>query len=73
MSAVLAIGEQVRLAGYQLAGVELRVADDATAARAAWEGLAEDVACVILTPASRASLGERLAERPEVVWAVVPG
>jgi len=72
MSAVVAIGEHVRLAGYALAGVDVRAAEDAAAARQAWEELSEEVACVILTPASRASLGDLLPERPRTVWAVVP-
>ncbi|MGZ4201368.1 MAG: hypothetical protein ACXVRH_04840 [Thermoleophilaceae bacterium] len=72
MSTVVAIGEPVRLAGYAMAGVDVRGAGDASAAEAAWDGLSDDVACLILTPESHASLGRRLAERPEIVWAVVP-
>jgi vacuolar-type H+-ATPase subunit F/Vma7 len=67
-----AIGEDVRLAGYALAGVEVLSAEDAAAAVAAWDRLPGDVACLILTPAAHTALGERLAERPQLIWAVVP-
>jgi vacuolar-type H+-ATPase subunit F/Vma7 len=71
MSRVAAIGEQVLLAGYSLAGVEVHAADDADAARAAWDLLSDDVACVILTPAAHAALAERLDERTDVICAVL--
>lgn len=72
MSRAAAIGEDVRLAGYALAGVEVLAAEDAAGALAAWERLPADVACLILTAAARTALGARLAERPQLVWAVVP-
>lgn len=72
MSRAAAIGEDLRLAGYALAGVEVLAAEDAAQALAAWERLPSDVACLILTAASRAALGARLAERPQLVWTVVP-
>jgi vacuolar-type H+-ATPase subunit F/Vma7 len=72
MSRAAAIGEEVRVAGYALAGVEVHAAGDADAVRAAWERLSADVACVILSPAAHAALGPRLGEREDVVWAVIP-
>jgi vacuolar-type H+-ATPase subunit F/Vma7 len=72
MSRVAAIGEQLLVAGYSLAGVEVYAADDTDAARAAWDRLSEDVTCVILTPVAHAVLTKRLAERADVVWAVLP-
>lgn len=72
MSRAAAIGEQVRVAGYALAGVEVHAAEDAEAAREAWEALSEEVACLILTPAAHAALAARLDERSGLVWAVVP-
>jgi vacuolar-type H+-ATPase subunit F/Vma7 len=72
VSAAAAIGEHVRLAGYVLAGVEVYAAETEAAARAAWEVLPDDVASLILTPLSHSALREQLAERPELVWAVVP-
>lgn len=72
MSRAAAIGEDVRLAGYALAGVEVLAAEDAAEVLAAWERLPGDVACLILTASARAALGARLAARPRMVWAVVP-
>jgi hypothetical protein len=72
VSRVAAIGEEARLAGYALAGLELHAAGDDGEARAAWRGLDEEVACVILTPAAHAALALLLDERPRMLWAVVP-
>lgn len=72
MSRAAAIGEEVRVAGYGLAGVEVHPAEDAAEVTAAWDALADDVACVILTQNAHATLSERLAERPRVVWTVLP-
>ncbi len=73
MSRAAAIGEEVRLAGYALVGVEVHAADDEAAVHQAWEALSGEVACLILSRAARAALGARLEERPHLVWAVVPG
>lgn len=73
MSRAAALGEDVRVAGYALAGAEVHPAGDGDAVRAAWDGLADDVDCLILTPAARDALGDRLRERPYLVWAVMPG
>lgn len=72
MSRVAAIGEELPLAGYAIAGVEVHAADDTDTARAAWDALSDDVACVILTPAAHAALANRLDERSHMVWAVLP-
>ncbi len=72
MSRAVAIGEEVLVAGYALAGVDVRAAQDADAVRDAWERLPADVACLILTPAARAALGARLEDRADLVWAVIP-
>jgi vacuolar-type H+-ATPase subunit F/Vma7 len=72
VSRAAAIGEDVRLAGYALAGVEVHAAEDEDAARSAWEELPRDVACVILTSRARAALGGRVEDRRDLVWAVVP-
>jgi len=55
---VTAIGEQVRVQGWALAGVGVCVAEDADAARRAWHSLDEEVAVVILTAAAAAWLDE---------------
>ena len=72
MSGAAAIGEDVRVAGYALAGVAVHAADDGAAVHAAWDELSEDVDCLILTPAAREALGDRMHERPHLVWAVMP-
>jgi hypothetical protein len=72
VSRAAAIGEEVRLAGYALAGVEVHAAGDDAAVRAAWEGLSEEVGCLILTPAAHAALEPLLDERPSLLWAVMP-
>jgi hypothetical protein len=72
VSRAAAIGEDLRLAGYALAGVEVLAAEDAAQALGAWDRLPGDVACLILTAAARAALGARLDERPQLVWTVMP-
>jgi hypothetical protein len=72
MTRAAAIGEHVRLAGYALAGVEVHAAGDDGAVLEAWERLDGDVVCLILTPTAHAALAPRLAERPRVVWTVLP-
>ena len=72
MSTAAAIGEEVRVAGFALAGVEVHAAADDVAARAAFAALPEDVACLILTEAACAALRPRLADRPSLTWVVMP-
>ena len=72
MSRIAAIGEDVRVAGYGLAGAEVHAAEDAPAVQAAWDALGDDVACLVLTPAAGAALRDRLADRPRLVWTVLP-
>jgi vacuolar-type H+-ATPase subunit F/Vma7 len=72
VSRAVAIGSEVRLAGYALAGAEVIDADDAEAVRQAIEQLADDVALVILAedpgPAGRAALKRRRG----AVWCLLP-
>lgn len=72
MGRVAAVGEDVRLRGYALAGAELHAATGETELAAAWELLSDDVACLVLTRAAHAVLAGRLRERPDLFWAVVP-
>jgi hypothetical protein len=71
VSRIVAIGEDMRLAGYAMAGVHVLAAEDPGAVTSAWEGMAPDVACLLLTPAAHAVIEPRLGERPELVWTVV--
>lgn len=72
MRRVAAIGEGAVLAGYGLAGVDVVPAEDAAAVLRAWAALEADVGLLLLTPAAEAALASELAERDELVWAVVP-
>jgi hypothetical protein len=56
---IAAIGEEVLLRGLGLAGVQVLPADQPEAVRAAWRGLPDPVALVILTPAAAAALAGR--------------
>ena len=59
MSRVAALGRWTELAGYALVGVEVVDARDPEAVRRAWDGLADDVAVVLLT-----ARGAPFAPRP---------
>jgi vacuolar-type H+-ATPase subunit F/Vma7 len=72
VSRAAALGEDVRVTGYALAGAEVHPAANAEAALEAWDRLADDVDCLILTPAALDALRDRLHERPYLVWAVLP-
>lgn len=73
MTRAAAIGEAARVAGYALAGVEVRPAESAAEAREAWLALDREVSLLVLTPAARAALEQELAQRPDLVHAVLPG
>ncbi len=68
---VAAIGAEVRVAGFALAGVAVRPAEDDATVRAAWAALPEDVVAVILTPAAAAALADTLVGRPGPPFPVV--
>jgi vacuolar-type H+-ATPase subunit F/Vma7 len=53
---VAVIGEEPRVQGFALAGAEVCPASDPGEVRAAWAGLADDVAVVVLTPPAAAAL-----------------
>lgn len=72
MSRAVAIGDELRLAGYALAGAEVRHAVTPAEVEAAWAGLDRDVGLLVLTPESYTALEPLLAERGGLVWAVVP-
>jgi len=74
MSHTAAIGEQERVRGFALAGVEVAIAEDPAEARTAWDALAPEVALVILTPAAHAALSaSELDRRGQRLWLVMPG
>ena len=71
MSRAVAIGDERRLAGYALAGVEVLPAVTDAEARAAWTSLDEETALVLLTPGAEEALAEAWAERPACLRVVV--
>ena len=67
MARVVAIGERARVEGFGLAGVEVVVAEDPAAVRAAWAALGSDVGVALLTPAAHTALGSSGDDLLEVV------
>jgi vacuolar-type H+-ATPase subunit F/Vma7 len=67
---IFAIGERERVRALALAGVRVLPADDAEAARAAWEALAEEFGLVILTTAARDAVAP--SEQDKHLWVVIP-
>jgi vacuolar-type H+-ATPase subunit F/Vma7 len=72
MSRAVAIGDERRLAGYALAGAEVRHASSPAEAEAAWAALAEETSLLVLTQEAYDALAVSLGERDDLVWAVVP-
>ena len=72
MSGIVAIGEPRRLAGFALAGVDVRAAEDAQAMQDVWDQLERDVGLLILTPEAAAALEGRRSEREDIVWVSLP-
>ncbi|MEU6465259.1 V-type ATP synthase subunit F [Streptomyces sp. NPDC046976] len=62
MGTVAAIGARADVTGLALAGVEVRVAEDAEAVRRAWRSLPGTVTLVVLTRAAAAALGAETTE-----------
>jgi vacuolar-type H+-ATPase subunit F/Vma7 len=72
VSRAIAIGSDVRLAGFALAGVEVVGADDDGAVTRTLERLPDDVALVILDRDPDAGALAVLRRRAEVVWCSLP-
>jgi vacuolar-type H+-ATPase subunit F/Vma7 len=70
---VVAIGEAARLAGFALAGVDVRAAEDDEAARNELDRVEGHVGLLILTPRAGRAVGERLVEREGLMWVTLPG
>jgi vacuolar-type H+-ATPase subunit F/Vma7 len=68
---IVAIGEELLLEGYALAGVEVLPAGDPENVAAVWESLPDDVGFVLLSEGAHGALGDRL-EASDRIWAVVP-
>ena len=72
MSRAVAIGSELRLAGYELAGVEVIDAPGTGSVAHALENLPADVALVILGMSPDARALAALARRPGTVWCSLP-
>ena len=72
MSRVVAIGSDLELAGYALAGVEVTAADDPDAVRRAWAGIGRDVGLVLLTRNAAAAVPDP-PDRADLLCVVLPG
>jgi vacuolar-type H+-ATPase subunit F/Vma7 len=72
MSRVVAIGARQRLAGFALAGVEVRDAQTQTDARRELDAIEPDVGLVILTRDAAAALEGRPSQREDVIWVSLP-
>ncbi len=72
MSKIAAIGEELRVAGFALAGVEVFPVEDAGEAMAAWEAIGPEVGLLLLAPGAAAALADRLPERKDLLWATLP-
>ena len=73
MARVAAIGEELRVQGYALAGAVVCAADDEAAVLRAWRALPGDVALLVLTGTAADCLGDELARRPDLLTVVMPG
>jgi vacuolar-type H+-ATPase subunit F/Vma7 len=72
MSRAVAIGSDIRLAGYALAGVEVIDAADAGTVTRVLEVLEADVALVILDRDPDGAALAALRRRPGTVWCSLP-
>ena len=69
---VVALGDPAALAGYALAGVQVRAAVEAADVRRTWSRLGADVAVVLLTPQAAEALGPRAAALSGPMAVVLP-
>ncbi|MGZ6300195.1 MAG: V-type ATP synthase subunit F [Candidatus Limnocylindria bacterium] len=66
------LGNRHRIQGFALAGVETFAADTQEDLAAAWSKLPSDMAVLILTRQAAGALADRLAERRDLLVAVLP-
>jgi vacuolar-type H+-ATPase subunit F/Vma7 len=72
MARVAVLGERAVVEGWALGGARVLPADSPEQVRAAWSGLAADVAVVLLTPAAARALEPGSADRPGPLTVVLP-
>jgi vacuolar-type H+-ATPase subunit F/Vma7 len=66
------IGEELAVEGYALAGCVLLPADNPDEVNSAWLSLPADTVLLILTESAATWLADRLAQRPDIMTAVMP-
>jgi vacuolar-type H+-ATPase subunit F/Vma7 len=71
MSKVVAIGDELSLLGYGLAGAEVVPAEDENAVRLAWNALPSDLGLLVLTATAAGSL-QRELEGTDLLWVALP-
>lgn len=72
MTEIAAVGSEVLLRGFALAGVRICPADTPEQVRAVWAHLPDSVGLVILTPDAGAALVRDGARRPGRLTVVIP-
>ncbi len=72
MNRIVVLGEGSRVRGFRLAGATVTEAEVPADVAAAWDALPPDTTLLILTGAAEAVIRGRLAERPRLLWAVMP-
>jgi vacuolar-type H+-ATPase subunit F/Vma7 len=72
VSSIIAIGDPTTLAGYALAGVDVKGTTNPDEVREAWLGIADDVELVLLTSEARQALPDPIG-RQDVLVAILPG
>lgn len=72
MARAAVIGEQLAVEGYALAGCVVLPADNPDEVNSAWQALPPDTVLLILTASAAGWLSERLAQRPDIMTAVMP-
>lgn len=72
MNRIVVLGEGSRVRGFRLAGADVTEAQRPADVEAAWDALPPDTTLLILTIAAEEVLRGRLAERPRLLWAVMP-
>lgn len=73
MRRIVVIGESSRVRGFRLAGATVIEADGPRQIERGWASLPDDTVMLVLTAPAVAQLAERLAARPRLTWAVMPG
>ncbi|MGH8866427.1 MAG: V-type ATP synthase subunit F [Actinomycetes bacterium] len=72
MARLAALGEQLTVRGFALAGVLACPAETPDAVRSAWDALPDDVQIVLLTPAAAHALGDEQVAGLDRLAVVMP-